>query len=415
MTEWSQPDADGVQMLVEWLRPRRRVSGQRILRAASGVQRPRMVWSRDAIELLAKIVPSQASSRRWSVLQRIAGPGKVELLASVTRDLLRAGLITVRQQKLRAGEWQAHDVEFVEIAQVRELAGLPNLPARAQDAQNARGYRSRTPPACVLMNSLVHMRDRLAIRRSALARALDAWIEAGRSGTRYDFALFATGRTKGITKSDWEWLRYFGALEAASIVDHEPILMVAGRWTLHFHNGTRIDVGAHSAPIGIAASAIDAAQMIDGVHTWIVIENRTVFDRAARLGSHSAIIWTPGYSPIWWLRAVAGLLNLAPAKALIACDPDPAGIAIALRVARLWADRNISWQPAGMDAAALEALPRRWPLSSVDLGILDVAADAVRQTPLAGLHAVLPQAGKGEQEGYFDDTRLAGLLQRADA
>jgi hypothetical protein len=259
------------------------------------------------------------------------------------------------------------------------------------------------------------MRDRLAIRRSALAQALDAWIDAGRSGTRYDFALFATGKTKGITKADWEWLSHLGALEAASIVDHEPLLLVAGQWTLNFRGGARIDVGAHSAPIGIAASCIDAAQTIVGVHTWIVIENRTVFDRAARLGSHSAIIWTPGYSPIWWLRAVAGLLKLAPAKALIACDPDPAGIAIALRVARLWVDRDIGWQPAGMDAAALEALPRRWPLSSVDLGILDVAADAVRQTPLAGLHAVLPQAGKGEQEGYYDDTRLAKLLQRADA
>src|SRR5213075_212986 len=130
------------------------------------------------LTLLAKIVPSKPTSRRWSILQGVAGPEQVDLLRAVLRDLLRAGLVEVREQKLRAGDWQTHRVEFVEIARLRELAGLPDLAARAQDAETARGYRGRTPPGCVLAEMLGNMREILAIRRSVLAQALDAWIEA---------------------------------------------------------------------------------------------------------------------------------------------------------------------------------------------------------------------------------------------
>ena len=40
--------------------------------------------------------------------------------------------------------------------------------------------------------------------------------------------------------------------------------------------------------------------------------------------------------PSWWLECVTHLLALRPAAAWIACDPDPAGIEIALKVGRLW-------------------------------------------------------------------------------
>lgn len=410
MSDWSPPDADGIQELVERLSPRRRISGLRIRRAAADVTGPRIIWNKEALALLAEIVPAQPSSRHWSTIQGIAGAGRIELLRDVIHDLLRTGLIEVRDQKLRAGDWQPHQIDFIDIARLRQLAGLPDLVARAQDAQDARNYPGRTPPGSLLAESLSRMSDAVAVRRSALVRSFDAWIESGRSGTRYDFALSATGKTKGITKSDWEWLRSLGALEAGSIVDHEPMLMVAGRWTLHFHNGARIDVGAHPNPVAIAASSILAAHSIADVGEWVIVENRTVFDRAARLNASSAIIWTPGYSPTWWLRTVARILDLAPAPARIACDPDPAGIAIALRAAGPWVDRGLAWQPAGMSAADLESLTRRWPLSMADHRVLDIVRDSVPQTPLAGLHAALARIGKGEQEGFFDNIRLAALL-----
>lgn len=92
---------------------------------------------------------------------------------------------------------------------------------------------------------------------------------------------------------------------------------------------------------------------------------------------------------------------LAPAPAEIACDPDPAGIAIALEAAMLWRQANLPWQAWRMEAARLAALPVRSPLNATDLEIL------ARTRP--GLPAMLAELAdwmaehgeKGEQEGYL--------------
>ena len=101
--------------------------------------------------------------------------------------------------------------------------------------------------------------------------------------------------------------------------------------------------------------------------------------------------------------AIDQLLDLAPAPAYIACDPDPAGIAIALKAAEPWLVRDIAWHPWRMTATDLASLRVRKPLTEVEKTQLA----ALRQTNvlpevLSKLSEwMLDHGEKGEQEGYL--------------
>jgi hypothetical protein len=170
-----------------------------------------------------------------------------------------------------------------------------------------------------------------------------------------------------------------------------------------------LDISMARGPVGLSAPAIHYSVKAIPPTAWIILENRTVFDKACALPSTIGLLWVPGYAPTWWLDAVGALLDRAPARAVIACDPDPAGIAIAVRVLGLWKNRNLSWRVAGMDAAALDALPSRIPLSQWDretltrVGELPLQLDELRQ-------AMICSGTKGEQEGYFNEARLTSLV-----
>lgn len=412
MSTWSTPDSEGLQTLTESLHPRRRISGRRKRRAAAGPDISRIIWRKEELALLRELIPDRGDTRTWLTIERIAGVSRTQLLRELIDHLLIVGLVVVTDQKLRAADWAPIRVEFTDIGRVRELAGLPDLAARARNATTARSYQGRTIPVCRLAVHLHEMRDDVTVRRGALLESLDAWIESGRSGTRYDFALFATGRTKGIPRSDWDWLVTESALESASIVDHEPILRVAGRWTVYLKDDARMDIGRPPAPGGLAPATLAGARAMSPVARWVVIENRTVFDRASRIESDTAVLWTPGYSPEWWLRAVQRLVALAPAPLCIACDPDPAGIAIALRASAPWRERGLPWSTAGMAEAHLRTLSRI-PLSDADLRILASIPMSGLDPTLTDLHRRLPALGKAEQEGFFDDVALRELLTGA--
>jgi hypothetical protein len=97
------------------------------------------------------------------------------------------------------------------------------------------------------------------------------------------------------------------------------------------------------------------------------------------------------------------LLGLAPAPAHISCDPDPSGIAIALKAAEVWQAHGLDWQPWKMSASDLAALSARKPLTDADRQQLAALL------PGAVLPPVLAELGewmmrhneKGEQEGYL--------------
>jgi hypothetical protein len=109
------------------------------------------------------------------------------------------------------------------------------------------------------------------------------------------------------------------------------------------------------------------------------------------------------FPPSWWREAIGHLLDVAPAPAQIACDPDPAGIAIALKAAELWRERKLDWQPWKMSAADLAALRVRKPLTDGDrLQLAALQQELALPDPLADLlEWMLEHGEKGEQEGYL--------------
>lgn len=142
---------------------------------------------------------------------------------------------------------------------------------------------------------------------------------------------------------------------------------------------------------------------------WQLVENRTSFERVARnRAPDTGVIWLPVFPPAWWREAVAKLLALTPAPAAIACDPAPAGVAIALQAGALWQAAGLDWQPWHMDAATLQRLPHRSPLNAWDqMRIAQLAQDALPDSLSALLAYMSAHNVKGEQEGI--GTRLRGV------
>jgi hypothetical protein len=112
------------------------------------------------------------------------------------------------------------------------------------------------------------------------------------------------------------------------------------------------------------------------------------------------VFWVPGFAPTWWKKAVSLIIHLCPAPALIACDPDPAGIDICLDVGELWSTSSLAWEPWKMDTATLVSLPRKKALSEDDRSrvqriLARPLPDMLRELSLL----MLENGEKGEQEG----------------
>ncbi|NJC89277.1 MAG: hypothetical protein FIB02_12225 [Desulfuromonas sp.] len=96
------------------------------------------------------------------------------------------------------------------------------------------------------------------------------------------------------------------------------------------------------------------------------------------------------------------LLAQCPATGVIACDPDPAGIEIALDVGQIWSSCNLSWEPWNMDSATLMALPKRKLLTEGDRARLNRLLPQKLPRLLQELADWMDEHGeKGEQEGVF--------------
>ncbi len=115
-----------------------------------------------------------------------------------------------------------------------------------------------------------------------------------------------------------------------------------------------------------------------------------------------AVVWLPGFPPGWWQESMRHLLVGAPAPAEIACDPDPAGIAIALQAARLWEALNLPWLPFAMRRDDLLAARQRKPLTEHDRQQLAQLLGGTLPPVLRQLAATLLELGeKAEQEAYL--------------
>lgn len=355
-------------------------------------------------ELLTRWVKRGGNSR-WETLKKDAGTVNLVLAQTLLDYLVREGWAIVTEER-KHGDWWAQSLELRNLPQLRTALGISD---RDQDALRWQTLQKELHAQCgeSLAPALIAL-DELPLHR-ALARcdlilALQRWQDAQHSGTRRDFALEARDDTKGISESEWNWLEQTLDLAEFHIERHTPLLLISAPLTLHLPNGI-LDLTSCSDFAALTPATVENLIAISGtVSSWQLIENRTSFERVAR---HRApdigVIWLPGYPPGWWCNAVRQLLALAPAPAQIACDPDPAGIAIALKASELWQERKIDWQPWRMTASDLASLRVRKPLTEDDrlqLAAIQDKNDLPAQ--LAELATwMLAHGEKGEQEGFM--------------
>ncbi len=355
-------------------------------------------------ELLAHWVRRGGNSR-WETLRNDAGVTNVQMAQALLDWLLRSGWAAVIEER-KLSEWWPHQVVLLHLPQLRAALGLRDKDCDEQRWQGCRallrGLNSTAlSPALFALDELPVQR---ALARQDLIFKLHDWQAQQQSGTRRNFALFARDNTKAISDGEWNWLESVLDLADFGIERHTPLLLIAAPLTLTLPNG-QLDLASCADFAALTPATVQAVTAASGtISRWQLVENRTSFENVAKKrDADTGVIWLPGFPPTWWRETVGRLLDLAPAPAHIACDPDPAGIAIALKAAELWRERGIAWQPWRMTAADLAALRVRKPLTEGDklqLGTLQL--ESTLPSALTDLlEWMLKQGEKGEQEGYL--------------
>jgi hypothetical protein len=344
------------------------------------------------------------SGCRWETLADAAGAENYPLAQRVLEWLLSAGWVAVTEER-RHGAWWPVRLEFLHAARLREALGLPDPGAAAQRWAEVREHCAafKDPALLTALSAAEELPAGRAADRGERLLALSRWRDEQRSGTRRDFALFARGTTKGVTDAEWRWLEEALDLADFGIERHTPLLLIAASITLELPLAD-LPLGASPDFAALTPTTLDQARAARGqIARWRLVENQTSFERVARRREPDiGVVWLPGYPPSWWRVAMAKLLSLAPAPAQIACDPDPAGIAIALEASRPWDEAGIAWEPWRMAADDLASLKSRQSLTTGDHRLLDSLMQRPLPGALAGLARwMLDQEEKGEQEGYL--------------
>lgn len=355
-------------------------------------------------ELLARWVRRGGNSR-WETLRNDAGTTHVQMAQDLLNWLLRAGWAAVTEQR-KHSEWWPQHVELLHLPQLRAALGLRDKDNDAQRWQECRAvlHALDNPALSPVLYALDELPVQRALTRQDLIFKLHDWQTQQQSGTRRNFALFARDDTKAVSEGEWNWLESVLDLAEFGIERHTPLLLVAAPLLLHLPHG-QIDLVASPDFAALTPTTMQAVTMASGtVSRWQLVENRTSFENVAKKReANTGVIWLPGFPPTWWRKAVGHLLDLAPAPAQLACDPDPAGVAIALKAAELWRERKLDWQSWRMSAADLAALRVRKPLTEGD----KLQLVALRQEPTLPdqlselLEWMLKHGKKGEQEGYL--------------
>jgi hypothetical protein len=335
---------------------------------------------------------------RWETLRNDAGVGGQNLAQALLDWLLDNGWIQL-DEKFERAAWWPYRVHFHELAPLRAALGIVDAEAAAAQWQS---LRSTLPSDTPLLDALDSLPPRTALGRADLATALARWQLEQRSGTQRDFSLFARGATKAITTSEWAWLGDAAELGECGIERHTPLLLLAAPVVLQLQHAA-VDLAACADFCALTPATLAAATTASGAPVrWQLVENRTSFERVARArAADVGVIWLPGFPPGWWRSAVEHLLSLAPAPAVIAADPDPAGVAIALQAGALWRAAGLDWQPWHMDIATLQNLPGHMPLNAWDHArIAQLRPSPDLPASLAALLDYMQRHNiKGEQEG----------------
>lgn len=343
---------------------------------------------------------------RWDTLINDAGLSRQVLAEHLLNWLVQHGWASVDEER-KLSDWWPYRVALREQKALRHQLGLPDIDDISTQWQNLRAAlqvdadsNERLLEALATLDVMPVSR---AIARGALIQALLAWQADERVGTYRDFSLYSRAATKEISSTEWAWLDAHFDLAEFNIEQHTPLLLVSANLNLQVSLG-EIILSAMPDFAALTPATVKNIKSINGViSTWILVENRTSFERVARnRQANEGVIWLPGYPPSWWKEAVNQLIKNAPAPAKIACDPDPAGIAIALSVIALW-------RVAGQDASAwrmtveeLQSLPSKKALTELDEKQL---ANLLKQDLPLNLKSLAEYMvlckQKGEQEGYL--------------
>lgn len=345
-----------------------------------------------------------ATACRWNTLAADAEPQRYTLAQQLLEHLLEMGWVVLIEER-RHGAWWPSRIEFLHMPQLRQALGLPDTDAQRQQWEQRRTelVHGDEPGWAALIAELDALPAQRASARAELLLALRRWRAEERCGTRRDFAQFARDTTKSVTDAEWRWLEHATDLAAYGIERHTPLLLLAAPLRLRMPTGL-IDLGCSPDFLAVTPACLTIAQL-DGntLERWRLVENLTSFERVVRRReAGTGVVWLPGYPPGGWQTAMRRLLALAPCAAEIACDPDPAGIGIALAAGALWNETGLRWQPWRMNVDLLARLPRRQALSAIDRDMLDRLQALALPADLAELAAWMHTHGeKGEQEGYL--------------
>lgn len=355
--------------------------------------------------LLLRWLASEAQERQWASLARLAGPQALELADALRERLLDAGVVSVKET-FKNGHWWPSQLRWRDLPRTQQALGLTPASVRVEQRQ----------ALLLVLQQLAQEHDWLAAAvqscadsllpllssRTELLQALVRWRAEQRFGLRQDFSLYSRGHTKALSPAEWTWLEAQLPLDALGIERFEPLLWLAGALGLE-SNSARLDAEV-SGFIGLPAKRLAAPLRVarSPLRYWL-IENRASFERASRqLDADTCLLWLPGRPSDDWLAAVGWLLDQAPAPADISCDPDPAGIEIALSAGALWTQRQLRWQSQLMASVHWQH-GQTLPLNDYDRQLLAALGQrADLPTDLAELRDFLLREGKkAEQEGWL--------------
>jgi hypothetical protein len=367
--------------------------------------------------VLVKWLKSDAGERRWQGLLELAGADHLDTAQSLLQVLLGAGAVAVKEVFLH-GQWRPVGVVWRDLEALQRMAQVPTR--RERDAHKE-GLETQlqalgqvhpwlAPAVHSCLNSAWPAATQLA--RAQLLQALVLWQQGQRQGLRQDFALAARDHTKAITAAEWDWLDATLSLESMGVGRFAPLLWFGGSVALRMA-ADGLDASPHPevlvAPQGLGFVGVPCERLCAPLEvrtppqSYWLIENRASFERqTAKLAAGVCLIWLPGRPGAAWLKAMRWLLAQAPAPATISCDPDPAGIQIAMTAGQLWTEAGLAWQ-AGHMAPNCWQDGKTLPLNDYDRRVLaELGGNGMLPLSLAALRDYLLSSGtKAEQEGWL--------------
>lgn len=359
-------------------------------------------------DVLVRWLTANATERNWQSLLKLAGASDLDLSEELLALLLNAGVVAVKEE-FKNGRWWSARVVWRDLPSTQRAMGLQPALDRMAERQallqqiqaiaEQHSWASSALQSC-LQPSLATEKLRT---RAQLLQGLSTWHAEQRFGMRQDFALWARAHTKAITSAEWDWLESHVALEKFGIARFEPMLWLGGGLTLQTTHGA-IDMDALGF-LGLPSKGLiaEAHRITRTPQRYWLVENRASFERCAqRADATTCVIWLPGRPPGDWLAAVQWLLKEAPAPAEVSCDPDPAGIEIALTAGQLWTDRGLAWRSAQMAPDCWQN-GKTLPLNDYDHRVLaNLGARTDLPVDLAELRDfILCEGRKAEQEGWL--------------